>query len=205
MDNTLIEYTFYDLNDNIYSRIHTALDRILKDIKRNRIKDVFFQIICEMIQNAAKANFKEIIRREICLDMENKQEYQDLMRNFKDRLPKDHNLLAVKAKKENLYIKFNAYASENYILHLNVINNRPASSEEMVRLDKKIVESKKYDKIGDFYEDHFDDTEGAGLGTALIDISLRALGFSKYLYRVFNDTQERTIAELVVDLKENDY
>jgi hypothetical protein len=72
----------------------------------------------------------------------------------------------------------------------------------MKRLNFKIKEAKKYTRLADYYLKHYDDTEGAGLGTALIDISLRAMGYKSFLYRVFNDNQNRTTAELIVDLKE---
>lgn len=199
----LREITFYDLTDEVYDEIQKLSDDISKKISLSDKGLVFFEIVAEIVQNAAKANFKEVVRREITFDKSIKYEYEKLMMDFKNRLPKAHIELAQKAKKYNLYIKLEASLSPTNILHLKVINNRPASEQEMSRLDFKIEEAKKYSKLADYYLDNYDDTEGAGLGTALIDISLRAMGFKSFLYRVFNDTANRTIAELIVDLTQN--
>lgn len=196
------EFTFYDLDDHVYAKIESIVEQICSRAGVSDIGVILFEIITEIVQNAAKANFKEVLRHEIAADMNHSQEYETLMKNFKDRLPTAHYELAEKAKKLNLYIMLEATLSKSAILHLCVVNNRPASMEEMRRLDNKIVESKKYVKLADYYLKHYDDTEGAGLGTALIDISLRAIGYKNFLYRVFNDSSSRTVAELIIDLKE---
>lgn len=197
------EFSFYDLDDEVYQKIESTVEKICSRAGVKDIGVILFEIITEIVQNAAKANFKEVVRHEIEADMNHLQEYQSLMKDFKDRLPTAHFELAEKAKNLNLYIILEVMLSKSNIFHLCVINNRPASNEEMKRLNNKIFESKKFVKLADYYIDHYDDTEGAGLGTALIDISLRAMGFKNYLYRVFNDTLNRTVAELIIDLKES--
>jgi len=199
----LKEYIFYDLSDEIYEKLFTVTSEILKNAGIVEKDEVFFELFAEIVQNAAKANFKEVIRREMQLDMNKEKEYELLMNDFKNRLPKAHIELANKAKDHNLYVMFRVYLNEAKILHLQVVNNRPASFAEMKRLDFKIEEAKKYEKLADFYLINYDDTEGAGLGTALIIISLRSMGYHDFLYRVYNDDMSRTVAELVVDLKES--
>lgn len=197
------EFTFYDLGDYVYEKIEKLINKICELSKISEKGVIFFEIVGEIVQNAAKANFKEVLKLETQSDSSLCCKYRDLMKDFKERLPEAHFDLAKRAKDYNLYITLQANLSNSHILHLCVINNRPASNEEMDRLDFKIEESRKYTKLANYYLDHYDETEGAGLGTALIDISLRAMGYSNYLYRVYNDFQCRTIAELIVDLKEN--
>ncbi len=194
--------TFYDLDDKIYEIMDNLVNEIC--IKTgNHDKDViFFEIFAEIVQNAAKANFKEVVKKEIERDKAKKIEYKELMKNFKDRLPKAHDELAVKAKKYNLFIQLDVTLSSANIMHLRCINNRTATNKEMERLNHKIEQSKNYSRLGDFYLDHYDDSEGAGLGTALIDISLRAMGYKNFLYRVYNEEGNRTVTELVIDLQE---
>jgi hypothetical protein len=194
--------TFYDLDDVIYDKITSVIRDVCGRTGHLDKEVIFFEIFAEIVQNAAKANFKEVVKREIEMDKKNKPEYEYLMKNFKDRLPKAHKELALKARRYNLFITLEVILSKSKILQLRCINNRPASERELQRLNYKIEQSKKYTKLADFYLDHYDDSEGAGLGTALIDISLRAMGYKNFLYRVFNDGDKKTITELVIDMDE---
>ncbi len=194
--------TFFDLDDLIYDKITNLIKEICTITGHEDKEVIFFEIFAEIVQNAAKANFKEVVKKEIELNKPQKVEYEKLMKDFKDRLPKAHDELALKAEKYNLYIKLEVLLSRANIMQFKCINNRQASKREMDRLNHKIEQSKKYDRLADFYLDHYDDSEGAGLGTALIDISLRAMGYRNFLYRVYNDNHNQTVTELVIDLQE---
>jgi hypothetical protein len=69
-------------------------------------------------------------------------------------------------------------------------------------LRDKIARTLKYDDLMQYYLDHSDETEGAGMGLALVVILLKGEGIDPQLFRV-KSTDHDTIARIEIPMGRN--
>lgn len=106
-----------------------------------------------------------------------------------------------KAKKEGYYCMISFYYSSDGI-RIEVINNAPITEQEEKSLREKLEKGMRYNDIAQFYMDNEDNTEGAGLGLALILIMLKGEGIDPSYFRIII-REDVTIARLEIPLTPN--
>lgn len=88
-------------------------------------------------------------------------------------------------------IKLNIiYTNEGLVVE--VTNNTPVIQEEEERMREKMKKAMSYNDIAEFYMDNMDNTEGAGLGIALIMILLKSENIDPHLFRIITGEHETT-------------
>lgn len=87
-------------------------------------------------------------------------------------------------------------------IRVEVTNNTPVTIEEEKSLREKLEKGMQYGDIAQFYLDNADNTEGAGLGLALILIMLKGEGIDPSFFRIII-RKDVTIARLEVPLSSN--
>ncbi|MCE9501388.1 MAG: histidine kinase [Leptospira sp.] len=182
--------------------IQSAIELILDKCKHPTLVPMLYTVIKELSINACKANQKRIFFDEKGYDIKNPADYAKGIVEYKELFSEEmSNEYGLKAKKKGYYclITFN-YTIDG--MTLEVINNTPIAKEEETSLREKLEKGMGYEDIAQFYMDNADNTEGAGLGLALILIMLKGEGIDPNYFRI-TIGEDTTTARLEIPFTEN--
>lgn len=187
----------YILDKNEEAKLNYILDELLKKYNLVEAKEVLYTACRELTVNSAKAAVKRIYFEENELDINDLNDYQQAMPQFKKIINSNQmNFYHEKFKSMGLAIEIHFYHSPEQI-SMQVVNNFPLLKEEEDRIKEKFANAMKFDNIVDFYMAHADNTEGTGMGITLIVILLAQTGFPRELFTIYsNSSQKRTIAQI---------
>lgn len=164
--------------------VHTTIEQVLNKVNKPNLMATVYTILKELIINACKANQKRIFFEEKGFDITNSSDYSKAIVEYKNSFSEDMSQeYGFKAKKRGYYCLINFTYNEDGIT-IEVINNTPIAKEEEKSLREKLEKGMGYDDIAMFYMDNADNTEGAGLGLALILIMLRGEGIDPNYFRI---------------------
>lgn len=132
-------------------------------------------IIHEFLSNGQRANLKRVYFSEKQLNIIAKNDYLKGMPDFKNCLLNEDCFSDIKSKavQEGFWIKLKYEKNENEIF-FKIVNNTPMLKEEAKRLQDKVDYALKCTGLMDFYNNHLDYAEGAGLGIALTVFLMRS-------------------------------
>lgn len=92
------------------------------------------------------------------------------------------------------------YLQKNKI-DLEIRNNFPLLPIEAERVKEKFINAKKYDNLFEFFMEHGDSTEGAGMGITMVEILLSQSGFDRRLFSIYSSERKKeTVARVEVPL-----
>lgn len=192
----------YTMSDKTEQKIDKVIERILYSYKRDDLKYLFYTCVKELAINGIKANLKRLFFEENCLNIENPQHYEHGLVKYKETF--NERIIFQKSpdiKKKGSYVKICFYHDPDGI-RVEVVNNTSLTLQEESRLRDKLCRISKYENMIDFYEDNQDNTEGAGMGLALIATLLKNSGINPELFRIYTKDQH-TIARIEFPLTEN--
>ncbi len=149
----------------------------------------------EIISNSVKANIKRAYFITNNLDINNHDDYEKGMKNFKEHgvgNMKDP-FMVEKVNKLGLYVKISFQIVDNS-LYITARNNSVISAEEIERINKKLKlsENKTPEEI---FMNSIDQTEGAGLGIIMIKKIMSQISSTKDCFEI-RATDTETITEL---------
>ncbi|MCS6984845.1 MAG: hypothetical protein NZM25_06960 [Leptospiraceae bacterium] len=169
---------------------------ILNKYNRPDLQGPVYTAVKELAINGAKANIKHILFWELGLNMDDDQEYEKGMAVFKENLSESWVLeYALKARDKKLYVDIVFDYNPDRLI-VEVINNRPISPKEDVRIRAKFAKSMKYDDIAQFFLEGGDSSEGAGMGIVLVTMLLKAQGIDPHLFTIRSNYRDSTIAKV---------
>ena len=185
------------INSRLEKYVLLIITEILNKYNQIRYIEMLYTIVKELAINAVKANQKRIFFDELGLDILNEKEYSEGIVKFKasfsDKMAEE---FGDKCQQKGVFVQINFYYQDNG-MYVEVINNTPVIKTEEVRMREKMKKSMAYSDIAEFYMDNMDNTEGAGLGIALIMILLKNEGIDPNLFRIITKENE-TIARIEV-------
>lgn len=190
------------INDRVEKYILHTLKLILEKVGRADLLDMTYTITKELAINGIKANQKRIFFEDNGLDILSQEEYARGMvhfrREFSDQMNESY---GKKALEKGIYVKITlTYAADG--LCLEVENNTPIAPIEERRMREKMKRAMGYNDIAEFYMDNMDNTEGAGLGLALIIILLKGENIDPALFRIFTH-DDRTMARVEIPFNDD--
>ncbi len=185
------------INEKVEKYILHTLSLILEKCGKAGYLDMFYTIVKELTINGVKANQKRIFFEDHNLDILNDDEYEQGMILFKKEFSEAMNeTYGQRSREKGIYVKiFLTYSHEG--LCVEVENNTPITPIEERRLREKMKKSMGYNDIAEFYMDNMDNSEGAGLGIALIIILLKGENIDPNLFRIFTH-ESKTIARVEI-------
>ncbi len=190
------------ISKSVEEHIKKAIELVLEKIASPSLLPAMYTIIKELAINACKANQKRVFFEESGFDMNNPAEYAKGVKSYKQLFSDEMSLdYGAKAKKKGYYCLINFSYNEEGII-VEVINNTPIAKQEEKAIRERLMKGMEYDDIAQFYMDNADNTEGAGLGLALILIMLKGEGVDPNHFRIILG-EEETIARLEIPLSKN--
>lgn len=190
------------MNQQLEKYVLGSLTEILTQMNQIRYVEMLYTIAKELTINGIKANQKRVFFEDMALDITNPEHYEkgikEYSKNFSEKMSDEYGKRCL-ARGVFVNIKLQ-YCMDGMLLE--VMNNTPVLKTEEVRMREKMKKSMGYNDIAEFYMDNMDNTEGAGLGIALIMILMKNEGIDPNLFRIITrDTH--TIARIEVPFTDN--
>ncbi|MCB1174674.1 MAG: histidine kinase [Leptospiraceae bacterium] len=190
------------MNQKVEKYILHTITRILEKLDSPQLVEMIYTITKELSINGMKANQKRIFFEDQDLDINDPGQYDAGVERFKKEFSEEMNeKYGKRAIEMGIYVKILfMYNADG--LCIEVINNTPIAPEEERRMREKMKKSMGYNDIAEFYMDNMDNTEGAGLGIALIMILMKGQDLDPNLFRIMT-LDDKTIARVEIPLTEN--
>ena len=183
-DGRQITVITYSVNNDIEQQLDTIIATILERHGDPELKGPIYTCIKELAINGTKANQKRVFFEEIGLDMLDPSAYAEGMRLYKQSLSERKALeYGVRARDKGLFVKI-SFDYDEAGMRIRVMNNTPINPAEERRLRDKLARVMQYESIVEFYMEQGDETEGAGMGIALIIILLKGAGINPHYFRL---------------------
>ena len=171
--------TGYDL----IMRINGIFAKLLAVTDQLYLLNSVISIIREVIANAEKANAKRLYFLASGLDINDNDAYGRGMNKFKSEVMHKPDFMHDLLSRSDYTIEV-AFAIDADNLDIVVVNNAPLLPHELERIRFRLKESRKYNSLMDAFEDLGDETEGAGLGIALVVVTLKNIGIEPGMFRI---------------------
>ncbi|MBN2442488.1 MAG: hypothetical protein JXJ04_14125 [Spirochaetales bacterium] len=195
----VIRLISYAMSTRFEKTMDIVIQYILEKYKKTELQSIVYTCTKELALNGTKANIKRIFFEEHNLDINKEEDYEKGIELYKDVIREEEVLkYGPKAKQTGLFVKI-SFIHNMEVLKIEVLNNTPMTNQEETRLREKFSQVMKYDDLMEYYNDHADNTEGAGLGLALIMILLMAEGINPGFFRIGIE-KNTTIARLEIPL-----
>jgi hypothetical protein len=187
----------YRTSTHLEERVQEILQQILKKYDRERLIPILYTVLKELIINATKANQKRVFFEENNFDIKNAEHYDIAIKQYKKIFSENMGeIYAPKCKLKDYYCIIIFEFDENG-LKIEIRNNTLIAEQEERSLREKLATAMAYDDLAQFYMDNADNTEGAGLGLALIIIMMKGEGIDPNFFRI-SITDEYTSARLEI-------
>lgn len=176
-------------------RLRTVFEELETSLKIDGIGVVLTTAVLELVENAVKANLKRAFFNREGFKFDDPDSYskgiQQFVKSYGD-IQQGHYSEAL--SQLDLLVSVQVDYDENRLL-VFVENNAVLLSQEERRIRNQLGAAMTSDKLSEFYVQYGDETEGSGLGLAMIVILIRNLGFEAENFRVFQK-DGRTVARL---------
>ncbi|TGK17481.1 histidine kinase [Leptospira fluminis] len=185
------------MNAKLEKYVLRILTEVLEKVGQSRYIEMLYTITKEMAINGVKANQKRIFFEDLGLDIRNPNHYNQALSQFKENFSeKMADEYGKRCLARGVFVKINVVYGEDGLV-VEVINNTPVIDAEEARMREKMKKAMGYNDIAEFYMDNMDNTEGAGLGIALIMILLKSENIDPNLFRIQTQAAE-TVARVEI-------
>lgn len=203
-DRKVITIRTYYLSDYGQTLLKNVCHTLLEEFGRSDMMDIVYPAAKELVLNATKSNYKRLLFEKLGLDPGHPEEYEQGMKEFKENLNEAQmEQYGPDFKKFDLPVMVTFYYKKNG-LNIKVKNNFPLLPIEEQRIREKFKKAKSFTNLIDFYTEHGDQTEGAGLGITMVGILLDQTGIDKHSFSLYSSQQyQETQAKLELPLSED--
>lgn len=153
--------------------------------------------IHELATNAKKANVKRMYFLDKKLDINNKDDYEKGMKNFKIDTVNSIEKYLTKQKKKGYFIVISFQIKKKSLI-IEVQNNAELTREEKRKIKIKLAAAGKNKQITEIYDEIKDSSEGAGLGIVMMKQLLKTVGSGNNLLEI-KSKKNRTVAQLIIN------
>ncbi|MDR1837652.1 MAG: HDOD domain-containing protein [Treponema sp.] len=192
--------TTYTLPREIEVYIEQIIDVFLKQMNQMKLKDYIVYCVQELVINAKKANTKRVYFTERGLDINDREDYEQGMANFKDDSLNNLAYYLQLQKERGLYIRVVLQVKRNTI-NIEIRNNVTITRIERLRIHDKMARSRQYNSLEDALSLSYvpDDAEGAGLGLIIMVLMLKKIGLDDTAFSI-KSTDKYTTAGISIPL-----
>lgn len=199
--NKIISVKTYLLSDYGEFLLKLICEFILTRFDRMDLMEICYSSAKELVINATKANVKRVLFKQRGLDISNAEDYEKGIEEFKANLREEK---IVQFKNDFIKYDFPVTATFYYskdVMNIKVKNNFPLLSKEEERIRDKFKKATSFASLIDFFMEHGDSTEGAGMGITMVGILLDQSGISKHSFSLYSsDKYNETVAKIEIPL-----
>ena len=201
-DGKVIRVISYAMSSDVENTLDKIVSSILIKYNKLDLKGLIYTCTKELAINGTKANHKRIFFEEQSLDIHDAKDYIKGTSLFR-RVIREENTIKYgkKAKESGLYVRI-SFTFNRDVIRIEVQNNTGMTHQEEKRLREKLAKTMQYDDLMQYYIENADDTEGAGMGIALIIIMLKGANIDPNLFRL-SIKENMTIAKIEIPLSTN--
>lgn len=189
------------LSESMEHELDFVVAAVLKRYGRESLQSTLYTAVKEMVVNATRANAKLIWFEERGLDIRNPDDYHAGMAELNGRYDEAWiETYGARARERSLSCEI---VFEHSVDGLRImVYSAALNPAEEGRIREKFRESMGYEDLVAFYMAHADQSEGEGLGLALIVLLLKAEGVDPHLFRI-GVVEGRTLARIEVPFTAN--
>lgn len=195
---TLKTYALTDYGEKVLLIIITS---ILEYCQRKDLIDVAYTAAKELVINATKANLKRLIFDKKAYDWQEPEIYNEGLEEFRSYLS-EYSIQTYEEqfKKKNLPVTATFYFTED-VLNIKVKNNFSLYPIEERRIREKFSRAHLFSNLVEFYMEHGDNSEGAGLGLTMVSILLEQSEIDRHSFILYSSEKyNETIAKIELPL-----
>ena len=195
-------FNIIHLSDFMEQKIQESLTKILEQHEKIELHTTIYTCLKELLVNAIKANLKTAYFIEHDWDINNSDDYEKGTKKYKIDLGEsllEQHLDVLITNNHVVSLEF-TYSKEGMLIE--VINMTPMSIYDELKLREKLKYAMKADDIADYFINYGNDTEGAGIGLALLILLLKGEGIDPSLFRV-GVIGDKTVARLEIPFTDN--
>jgi hypothetical protein len=188
---------FYSLSDKIENWILFILRQILNKYDKLALLDVLYSSIKELAINATKANIKRLVYAEHNMILRSLDDHYKGLVLFRSELnEKRLKHYGNKARAEGLMVEIKMDYDQDRFLCI-VHNNLPIREFEDEIIRNKFRKATSYDDLIQFFIDHPENNEGAGLGITMVTTLLKNSNIDHHNFVLYG-TKDDTRAKLEI-------
>jgi putative nucleotidyltransferase with HDIG domain len=195
-----LSITTYTLPHEMEVYMDSVLKAFLEELNQNQMVEYLTYCLNELVTNSKKANTKRIFFKEKKLNILDKDQYEEGMKNFKQETLNNIKYYLKLQKSAGLYVKLILQTRNNKI-KIEVRNNSDLTVEEYKRMHDKLSRAQQYTSVDQALTQVLDDTEGAGLGLIIMILMLEKIGLTEENFQIINEGGE-TITRIILPLNE---
>jgi len=192
--------TTYKLPHETEMQIDEILAAYLDELGQGGLKDHLSYCLKELAVNAKKANTKRVYFEEKKLSLQNKEDYIEGMKAFKEETLSNLDYWLELQKKKGLFIKFIFHPKGRHF-RIAIKNNVEITRKEQMRVYDRITRSRAFETLEEAFAEVLDDSEGAGLGIVILVLMLRKMGLDEEAYEIEGENGITT-ASITVPINE---
>ncbi len=194
----------YILSDYGEMALDVIIKQILTKFDRIDLMEVTYTAAKELIINATKANIKKIIFEENQYDWKDIRQYEKGLTEFRNQLSEKTIIgYEKKFRRKDLHVMATFYYSED-VLNIKIKNNYPLFPIEERRIREKFKKAQNFSNLIEFYMEHGDNSEGAGLGLTMVSILLEQSEIDRHSFILYSSEKyNETIAKIEIPLNPN--
>lgn len=194
--------TTYTLPPEMEEYISDVLEIFLKSLNQSHMFDSLSYCVKELVNNAKKANTKRIYFTLKKLDLNNKDDYEKGMANFKEDTINNIKYYLEEQRKHGYFIKV-LFQTRNNKIKIEIKNKAELTYFEFKRIHDKITRAQQFDTVEQGMLHLLDGSEGAGLGIAILVLVLRKIGLTEENFQVLSENGE-TITRIILPVFNKD-
>lgn len=191
-----ISITTYTLPRNMEIYMQDVLSAFLSECQQEHMASNLSYCLGELVTNAKKANTKRVYFAEKGLDINDPEDYEKGMKNFKTDTLENIGYYLELQKKAGLYVRLVLQKYRDKI-KIEVHNNVELTIFEYKRIHDKLARAQKYQSVDEVLAKILDNSEGAGLGIVIIILMLEKIGLTEENYQVVCENGE-TITRIIL-------
>lgn len=201
--NLIVSFRTYYLSDYGELVLKVITRSILDRYGRDDLIDVVYTAAKELVINATKANVKRLVFEDLNLDPNSSADYERGVAYLKEHLVENKVVeYRDRFRERNFPVTATFYFQEN-VLNIKVKNNFHLLPYEEMRIRRKFRTAQSFSSLFEFFAEHGDDSEGAGLGLTMVGILLDQCGIDKHSFVVYSNRYNETAAKLEIPLRED--
>jgi len=185
-DRENVKLTFQYVSDDTLILLNSIISRVLSKNDMVYILYSMLTVVREIVVNALKANAKRVFFTKSGYDINEDQDYNKGISFFKEKVVGDFESVKEDLIKSSYFIQFDLKFTEEG-MNFSVKNNVPILPQEQERINQRIAAVSDKVNFHEIYDDIEDDTEGAGLGIALVVLFLKNMGGGASSFKIRSD------------------